>query len=188
MKLLIGQGNNDLKYAGTRHNVGFMALDVFAAREGSDTAFLYKPKFQAEIAELTIAGEKVLLVKPTTFYNETGRAARLLADFYHIAAEDILVIHDELALPFGHIRIRNQGSDGGNNGIKSLNRTLGEHFWRIRIGIQNTYTSRTDKAVFVLSQFTKDERAALQDTILPAVAEEIEHFVCGEAHITTLSM
>lgn len=188
MKILIGQGNNDPKYAGTRHNVGFMALDAFAAREGSDTAFLYKPKFQAEIAELTVAGEKVLLVKPTTFYNETGRAARLLADFYHVAAEDILVIHDELALPFGHIRIRNQGSDGGNNGIKSINRTLGEHFWRIRIGIQNTYTSRTDKAVFVLSQFTKDERAALQNTILPAVAEEIEHFVRGEVHITTLSV
>lgn len=188
MKILIGQGNNDPKYAGTRHNVGFMALDAFAAREGSDTAFLYKPKFQAEIAELTTAGEKVLLVKPTTFYNETGRAARLLADFYHIAAEDILVIHDELALPFGHIRIRNQGSDGGNNGIKSLNRTLGEHFWRIRIGIQNTYTSRTDKAVFVLSQFTKDERAALQNAILPAVAEEIEHFVRGKARTTTLSV
>ena len=188
MKILIGQGNNEPRYAGTRHNIGFMALDTFAAQEGSGVAFLYKSKFQAEIAELTIAGEKVLLVKPTTFYNETGRAARLLADFYHVAAEDILVIHDELALPFGHIRIRNQGSDGGNNGIKSINRTLGEHFWRIRIGIQNAYTSRTDKAVFVLSQFTKDERAALQNAILPAVSEEIEHFVRGEARTTTLSV
>src|SRR6266568_2679917 len=130
MKLILAQGNPGAEYAKTRHNVGFMALDVYA--EKHDLEFQDKSKFHAQIAEMMPEDEKILFVKPTTFYNETGQAARALADFYKIAPTDILVIHDDLALPFGTLRTREKGSDAGNNGIKSLNAHLGEKYTRIR--------------------------------------------------------
>src|SRR5438445_447838 len=136
MKLIFAQGNPGSQYATTRHNVGFLILDQLAAKAGKE--FIKKPKFHADVAELTIAGEKVLLVKPTTFYNETGQSARSLVDFYKLdTMSDVLVVHDDLALPLGTIRTREKGSDAGNNGIKSLNAHLGHDYHRIRIGIYN---------------------------------------------------
>src|SRR5262245_23994552 len=102
MKLVIGLSNSEPKYSGTRHNVGFSVLDAYATEKGA--GFQAKDKFKALIAETTVDGEKVLLVKPTTYYNLSGETGRLLADFYKIAPEDILIIHDELALPFSTIR------------------------------------------------------------------------------------
>src|SRR6202007_316026 len=116
MKIIFAQGNPGQEYEKTRHNVGFLALDFYADKK--TVQFQTKSKFYPDIAELTDGGEKVLLVKPTTFYNETGRAAHALADFYKVDTTDILVIHDELALPFGTLRLREKGSDAGNNGIK----------------------------------------------------------------------
>lgn len=182
MRLVLAQGNPDTNYAKTRHNVGFMAIDLFAAQYAMQ--FQVKTKFFAEIAELTIASEKILLVKPTTYYNETGRAARALADFYKISSTDILVIHDDKALPFGTLRTREKGSDAGNNGIKSLNAHLGEQYARIRIGIANDITQRMPAADFVLSNFTADELAKLQKDILPKVNQLISDF-CHSNHTST---
>lgn len=182
MKVILGQGNPESKYTGTRHNVGFAALDFFAHQKGIE--FTAKPKFQADIAELTESGEKVLLVKPTTFYNETGRAARALADFYKVDTADIIVIHDELALPFGTLRTREKGSSAGNNGIKSLNAHLGEDYARLRVGIRNDLADTIDAADFVLGTFTADEQQKTQTDILPKVADLIDDFINGR-HIAT---
>jgi PTH1 family peptidyl-tRNA hydrolase len=171
MKIIFGQGNPGAQYATTRHNVGFMTLDALAKQWG--ITFLPKPKFQADIAETIQNGKKILLVKPTTFYNETGHAARALMDFYKLdPTKDFLVIHDELALPFGNIKTRLSGSDAGNNGIKSLNSHLGLHYARIRIGIYNPLRDRVNDADFVLAKFTQDEH-----TILPLVISQAQYLV-----------
>ncbi|MDB5176731.1 MAG: pth, peptidyl-tRNA hydrolase [Candidatus Saccharibacteria bacterium] len=182
MKLIFAQGNPGNKYHQTRHNVGFLAVDFYAANHNA--AFQSKAKFNADIAELTVGDEKVLLVKPTTFYNETGQSARSLADFYKIDTADILVIHDELALPFGTIRIREKGSDAGNNGIKSLNSHLGENYGRIRVGTWNEIADKQDAFDFVLSKFSSDEMKKLQSDIFPKISELINDFVAGN-HIPT---
>lgn len=184
MKLILGQGNHDSKYDRTRHNVGFASLDQFARQYGG--TWSNKAKFKAIMAEAIVHGEKVILVKPTTYYNETGLSARKLVDFYNLdPANDLLVIHDDLALPFGTIRTRNQGSDAGNNGIKSLNNHLGLDYHRIRIGIWNELRDRLDDAEFVLSHFNQEEAMQLDATILPHVVERIEKFCQGTLEKTS---
>jgi len=178
MKLIFAQGNPGTAYELTRHNVGFMVLDLLAQREQAQ--WKHEAKFKADIATIQLSGEKILLVKPHSFYNETGLVARALVDFYKLTpASDVLVIHDELALPFGTVRIRDKGSDAGNNGIKSLNTHLGTQYMRIRIGIWNEQRERMDDASFVLSRFTADEsqqlHAAIQDTVLTL----IDNFASG---------
>jgi len=187
MKLIFAQGNPESKFDTTRHNVGFMVIDEFA--QSHSLNWTEKSKFSALIAETTIDGEKVILVKPTTYYNETGQSARRMIDFYSVmAAHDLLVIHDDLALPFGTIRIRAQGSDAGNNGIKSLNSHIGPDYHRIRIGIANDLRERMGDMDFVLSKFSKDESEALTK-LMPEIFGFISDFIDGTlAHETkTLS-
>jgi PTH1 family peptidyl-tRNA hydrolase len=184
MKIIFAQGNPGAQYANTRHNVGFLIIDTLAARHRAD--FVKKTKFHADIAEIAIAGEKVLLVKPATFYNETGQTARMLVDFYKLnPSTDLLVIHDDLALPLGTLRIRDKGRDAGNNGIKSLNAHLGSNYARIRVGIYNDLRDRIHDADFVLSNFTKNEADALKDTISPKVIELIDAFCAGNIETTS---
>jgi PTH1 family peptidyl-tRNA hydrolase len=178
MKLILGQGNPEQQYTNTRHNVGFLALDFYAAAHNLE--FQSKPKFHADIAETVVNDEKILLVKPTTYYNETGQSARTIADFYKVSIENILVVHDELALPFGTIRTREKGSDAGNNGIKSLNSHLGENYARIRVGIWHDNAGRVPATHYVLSQFSKDEADKLKSDILPKVSELIDDFIAGK--------
>jgi len=135
MKIILTQGNPGSQYAATRHNVGWMIADALAASQG--ISFSNQAKFFAAITEFSLDNEKILLVKPTTFYNETGRTARALLDFYKLRSTDMLVIHDDLSLPFGTLRVREKGNAAGNNGIRSLNTHLGEAYWRLRIGIWN---------------------------------------------------
>lgn len=183
MKLIFAQGNPGPDYATTRHNVGWQVLDTLASAQGA--TFSPKPKFMAEIAELRLTGEKILLVKPQTFYNETGRSARALIDFYKIDSTDTLVIHDELALPLGTIRVREQGSDAGNNGIKSLNAHLGTNYSRLRIGVANEHLSRVPAADFVLGRFTADEQTQLTKNIIPKALEMINEFCRGTLTATS---
>lgn len=184
MKLILAQGNPGSEYSNTRHNVGFMALD-YACDRLSASPFQQKIKFQSLISESSHHGEKIILAKPTTFYNQTGQAARALADFYKITPKDILVIHDELALDFGAIRVRNAGSDAGNKGIRSLLAHLGPEFWRIRIGINNELAGRMDSADFVLSQFSEQEKKALQATVLPNTIDLIDAFIDNRLESTS---
>lgn len=175
MKLVFALGNPGSDYAGTRHNIGFIAVDTFA-REHKVT-FAEKTKFHAYIAELSIDGEKVLLVKPTTFYNEVGVSARALIDFYKVnSAEDLLVIHDDLSLPFGTIRVRKKGSDAGNNGVKSLNAHLNPDYARLRVGV-GVENRTNDDASFVLSRFTSEESRTLKTKLIPKAHELTNDFL-----------
>jgi len=183
MKLIIGFGNPGTDYVRTRHNVGSAALEFITERTGD--SFTTKSKLKSDIASLTIDGEKVLLVKSQTFYNNVGEAASLVANFYHIEPSDVLVVHDELALPFGTIRTRQGGSDAGNNGIKSLNTLLGPNTARIRVGVYNETRDRRSDADFVLSRFTKNEHELLPELFI-TIEKLVRTFVTGEFNAHTV--
>jgi PTH1 family peptidyl-tRNA hydrolase len=186
MKIIFAQGNPGTTYTSTRHNTGFRLLDQFA--HDRHETWTPKKKFSADIIETSIEGEKVILAKPTTFYNDTGLSARQLIDFYNAdPATDFLVIHDDLALPVGTIRLRKGGSDAGNNGIKSLNQHIGQDYSRIRIGIWNELRDRMDDVAFVLGSFTKDE-AKILDTLSPSVNDRIISFVRGDMPHDTIKL
>ena len=184
MKIILAQGNPGAQYAATRHNIGWMILDAYAA--ASSAEFKPEKKFAADIATITIDGERILLVKPTTFYNETGRTARTLTDFYKLdPATDILVIHDDLSLPFGTIRIRQRGSDAGNNGIKSISSHLGPDYWRLRVGIWDEKRNLQPDADFVLSRFSADASSHIKQKIIPVATEMIATFLTGSMSATS---
>lgn len=183
MKVILAQGNPGLQYTETRHNIGWLLLDTLA----DGTPFQPRSKFFADIAEKTIAGEKILFVKPTTFYNETGRSARAIMDFYKLEASNIFVIHDDLMLPFGTIRVRQKGSDGGNNGIKSLNTHIGEDYWRLRVGIYNELRERHHDADFVLSRIPSEDMITLHTKIAPLVMETVKQFIHESIAATSIN-
>ena len=177
MKIILAQGNPEARFNGTRHNVGFVVVDALANEH--QATWTAKSKFHAHICELEINGEKVILAKPTTFYNETGTSARALTAYYGVdPATDLLVIHDELALPFGTIRTRAQGSDAGNNGIKSINTHIGSDYYRIRIGVANDLRDRMDDADFVLGKFSATENEALPN-LITEINVLIHDFISG---------
>lgn len=185
MKIILAQGNPEPEYANTRHNVGFALLSSFVSDHGGE--WKTKKAFHADVAELSIHGVKVICLKPTTYYNETGRSARAVIDFYKLdPSTDLLAIHDDLALPFGRLRTRQKGSDAGNNGIKSLNAALGEQYARIRVGIWNELRDKIDDASFVLSKFTKTEAGTIEKTISPEVDRIITQFAIGYFDDTTV--
>ena len=181
MKVIFAQGNPGPDYVATRHNVGWRFADAYAAQYGVE--FSAKTKFRAAIAEFTINGEKHLLVKPTTFYNESGVAARALADFYKLSPTDFLIVYDELALPLGTLRTRYGGSDAGNNGIKSLNAHLGIETARLRIGIYDV-DSPHQAIGRVLGSFTSREIEILK-TLEPSVFEIFDEFLQDNFTTTT---
>lgn len=187
MKLIFAQGNPGLRYARTRHNTGIAIVEAFAAAH--DAQWRTVDKFKAKIAEVIVDGTKAILVQPLSFYNETGLSARLLSDYYKLdPASDILVIHDDLALPFGTLRIRDKGSDAGNNGIKSLNAHIGEHYQRLRVGIWNEQRDLMDDADFVLGVFSKDEYDKLINDIIPKALQLIEAFANSAIEPTSHSL
>lgn len=184
MKVVFALGNPEPKYVQTRHNTGFTVLNAFADNLG--IKWKSDSKYNADIAETEINGEKVLLVKPATYYNETGQSAQKIINFYKLnPSDDLLVIHDDLALPFGTIRIRQKGSDAGNNGVKSINSHVENGYTRIRIGISNENREKMDDADFVIEKFNSDESKRLKSTIVPQALELIGHFVNGTLKITS---
>lgn len=171
MKIILFQGNFPEKYNGTRHNAGFEFADYLTKK--INAKFQEKPKFKAFIAEISLFGEKVLLVKPTTFYNETSFSARSICDFYKVDfRKDFLAVHDDLDLDFGVVRIRKSGSSAGNNGLKSLISVFGEDFTRMKIGIKNEFLPKIGAMNFVLAKFSKNESEKL-----PQIFEICEDFV-----------
>lgn len=185
MKIIFAQGNPGATYSNTRHNVGFAVVNRLAQSWG--VSFTYKSKFQADIAEVIREGEKVLLVKPATFYNETGQVARMLIDFYKLTpATDFLVLHDELALPLGTVKTRLTGSDAGNNGIKSLNAHLGQLYARIRIGIYTPMRDQINDADFVLGRFSKEEQLVIEK-VFPKVEEFVHAFIQSSLEATRVT-
>lgn len=184
MKIIFAQANPGDAYALTRHNVGALLLDIYAQQ--AHATWKETAKFSARIAELHIDTEKVLLVFPLTYYNDTGRCARMLIDFYKLdPARDLLVVHDDLALPFGMIRSRHTGRDAGNNGIKSLNAHIGDAYHRVRVGISTDRPVGMSDADFVLGRFTASELDVVTATLAPHVHHMIDSFVRGSLELTS---
>ncbi|MDD4867572.1 MAG: aminoacyl-tRNA hydrolase [Mycobacterium sp.] len=169
--LVVGLGNPGENYAHTRHNLGFMVADVLAARLGSK--FKAHKRSGAEVTNGRLGGHSVLLAKPRCYMNESGRQVGPLAKFYSVAPPDIVVVHDDLDLDFGRIRLKIGGGEGGHNGLRSVASALGTRdFQRVRIGIGRP-PGRTDPATFVLENFTATERAEIP-TICEQAADATE--------------
>lgn len=164
MKVIVGLGNPGSKYAGTRHNVGFDVIDYLAAAPGCTP---FREKFEAFVAELKEGEETVLLVKPLTFMNLSGRSVRAAIDFYKLPLGELLVVCDDFNLPLGKLRIRPKGSHGGQNGLRSIQEHLGtDEYTRLRIGVGEPAPG--DAIDHVLSKFRPGERKAVEDAIATA--------------------
>lgn len=167
MRLLVGLGNPGTKYARNRHNVGFMALDGIADTYGFDA---WRKRFQGEAAEGRLGGEKCLLLKPMTYMNESGRSVGEAVRFYKIPLEDVIVVHDEIDLKPGKVRVKTGGGVAGHNGLRSIGAHIGNDFRRVRVGIG--HPGRKDLVHnYVLRDFSKAEQdwlAPLLDAIVAA--------------------
>lgn len=163
VKMIVGLGNPGSKYHETRHNVGFMLVDMLAKRE--NVSFTHDKIFQADIASTFIDGQKIYLVKPTTFMNESGKAVHALLAYYGLDERDLLVVYDDLDMVVGKIRFRQKGSAGGHNGIKSLIAHLKtQEFDRIKIGIGRPKPGMT-VVNHVLSKFDTEDRIEIDKTL-----------------------
>ncbi|ABC24541.1 aminoacyl-tRNA hydrolase [Rhodospirillum rubrum] len=168
MKLVVGLGNPGPRYAGNRHNVGFMAVAALARRHGIGP---FRRKFQAQVADGQIAGARLLLLAPETFMNASGQAVGEAARFHKIAPEDIIVLHDELDLAPGKIKVKQGGGAGGHNGIRDIEAHLGPAFWRVRLGIG--HPGHKDRVLtYVLGDFAKAE----EDWLAPMLDAVADHF------------
>ena len=160
MYIIVGLGNPSKQYEGTRHNAGFMTLDVLADRYNIDIS---EKKHKALCGKGVIEGNKVVLLKPQTFMNLSGESVRAAADFYKVAPEEIIVIYDDISLEPGQLRVRKKGSAGGHNGMKNIIAHLGtQDFPRIRVGVGEK-PAGMDLADYVLGRFSKGERELLEE-------------------------
>ena len=169
MKIIAGLGNPGTEYAQTKHNVGFMLVDALAAHLNAPA---WKEDFFSAITEVRVGGEKVFLVKPLTYMNNSGEALGPMLSYYKMDTDDLIVVHDDMDIPAGMVRIRRKGSSGGHNGIKSILAHVGsEDFARVRIGIGRPPAGWT-VINHVLAPFSSEDapkiRAAI-DYLLPAV-------------------
>ena len=166
MKVIVGLGNPTDQYKGTRHNVGYMAIDRIAE---ANRINMNQHKFKAIVGSGFIGGSKVLLVKPLTYMNLSGESLRPIMDFYKLDLSDILVIYDDISLEPGMLRLRTKGSAGGHNGMKSIIKHLGgDTFPRIRVGIGGEKHPGQDLADYVLGHFSKEEQPLMQEGITKA--------------------
>lgn len=182
MKMIVGLGNPGKKYENTKHNVGFMVVDHLAKEHG---AVFKRNTFEAEVADYFIDGEKILLVKPMTFMNESGRAVGPLMTYFGVYLEELVVIADDLDMELGKLRLRQKGSAGGHNGLKSIISHIGtQEFNRIKIGIGRP----NGKTVVnhVLSTFSKEETATISDSVVRAT-EAVNDFVTGNDFLKTMN-
>ena len=179
--LVVGLGNPGREYAGNRHNVGFMVADLLASRVGAK--FGRPKRAHAEVAEgrLGFGGPKLILAKPLTFMNLSGAPVAALAQFFKVPVENVVAVHDELDVPFGQVRAKRGGGEGGHNGLRSMSKSLGtKEYARVRFGIGRP-PGRQDPADYVLSDFAGAERKELEflvdraaDVVEAVVLEGVE--------------
>ncbi len=171
MKLIVGFGNPENKYNFTRHNTGFLALDFYVKIK--NLAWEKKEKFSA----LYLRDGDTFFIKPQTYYNDVGISVSAFANYYGIKKKDILIICDDFNLDFGKLRLREQGSSGGNNGLKSTIEKLGsDEFPRLRVGTDNAMRQKMGDVNFVLGKFTPEEREKLPE-ILREITAKIDDFI-----------
>ena len=162
--LVVGLGNIGSEYANTRHNMGFMVLDAWAQASNA----VFSTQRYGDIAEVSFKGHRITLLKPSTYMNLSGKAVRYWMQEKKIALENLLIVSDDLDLPFGSIRMRKNGSDGGHNGLKNINELLGtQEYARIRLGIGNDF-SRGHQIDFVLGKLSPEEVE-----LMPKISEKV---------------
>jgi len=181
MLLFAGLGNPGSDYAGNRHNVGFMAVDAIAARHGFSG---WKTKGANLIAEGRIGTTRMVAIKPQSFMNKSGTPVADIARFYKIPSSDIFVFYDEIDLAAGRIRVKCGGGHGGHNGIRDIDRHLGQDYWRVRIGVgrpeQVIPGSQIDIRKWVLMDFMASEHGGWLDRLLDAIADEVDRLMAHD--------
>jgi peptidyl-tRNA hydrolase, PTH1 family len=175
MLLIVGLGNPGSGYAGNRHNIGFMAVDAIAKRHGIGP---WRRRFQGVSAEGPLAGERVLLLLPGTYMNESGRAVAEAANFYKLGLPDIVVVHDEIDLASGKLRVKTGGGNAGHNGLRSISSHVGNDYRRVRIGVGHPGVKELVHA-HVLNDFAKSEREWVE-TLCGLVADNAGLLAKGE--------
>jgi PTH1 family peptidyl-tRNA hydrolase len=169
MRLVVGLGNPGTRYARNRHNIGFRSVEAIARRYGFPA---FRSRFKGELAEGVIAGERCLLLRPQTFMNDSGESVLAAMSFYKIPPAEIVVIHDELDLRPGKVRVKRGGGNAGHNGLRSVDALIGSDYWRVRIGIGHPGI-RELVHPYVLQNFTADEERLIVAPLIDAVAETI---------------
>ena len=177
MLLLVGLGNPGPGHAGDRHNIGYMAADAIVRRHGFGP---YRAKFKGVIADGAIADEKVAVLKPETYMNLSGESVLAAAQFYKLAPEQVIVIHDEIDLAFGKLRVKQGGGSGGHNGLRSIDAHIGDGYWRIRIGVGHPGHADLTRA-YVLQDFAKEDRPLMSQLVVAAV-EALPLLLAGDAN------
>lgn len=186
MRLIVGLGNPGPRYADNRHNIGFMAVDTIVRRYSFGPI---RARFQGAVAEGNIGTEKAICLCPTTFMNESGRAVQAAMQFYKIEPSDIVVIHDEIDLPLGKVKVKKGGGAGGHNGLRSIDAHIGPDYWRIRLGVGHPGVKAAVKN-FVLMDFGKEERKLVDkiNTVcadcLPLLFAEGENKFMNKVNVT----
>jgi PTH1 family peptidyl-tRNA hydrolase len=175
VKLVVGLGNPGPKYERTRHNIGFMAVDEITRLHGFRTP---REKFGGLVCEGEIGGERVIALKPLTFMNNSGDSVAPAARFFKVEPVDVIVIHDELDLAEGKLRVKRGGGAAGHNGLRSIDAHFGADYWRVRLGIG--HPGRKDLVLtYVLQNFLPEETVWL-DKLIPAVAEALPLLLAGQ--------
>lgn len=175
MLLLVGLGNPGARYAGNRHNIGFMVLQAIAKRHGLGP---WRRRFQGLACEGPIGGARSLLLLPGTYMNESGRAVADAARFYKVALADVIVFHDEIDLPPGKVRVKAGGGVAGHNGLRSISAHIGNDYRRVRIGVGHPGNKDLVQS-YVLNDFAKSERPWVE-AVIDIVAGNVEYLVRGE--------
>lgn len=173
--LIVGLGNPGPEYELTRHNVGFMALDEFVSKTEEMEDWVHKKDLKCLISTGRIGDGRVIAIKPTTFMNLSGEAVQAVVNFYKIGIDRITVIHDELDIDYGQIRLRIGGSSAGHNGIKSITEHIGEEYARIRVGVGPKKPTRMKAEDFVLQKFSADEQQQLSNLTREVIAVLTEY-------------
>ena len=176
--LIVGLGNPGEEYAATRHNTGYMVLDAFAKASNA----VFSDRRYGFVAETSLKGRKVILLKPTTYMNLSGNAVRYWLNQENIDQQRLLVISDDVALPLGDFRLKASGSNGGHNGLGHIQQLIGQQYARLRLGIGNDYP-QGGQIDWVLGQFTDDERSILEPRI-ELLTDIIKSFVLAGIDIT----
>jgi PTH1 family peptidyl-tRNA hydrolase len=167
--LVVGLGNPGPEYAGNRHNIGFMVVDLLAERIGGK---FKSHKSRSQVLEGRLTGQRVVLAKPMSFMNTSGGPVTALRDFYKVAADRLVVVHDELDIPYATLRLKRGGGDNGHNGLKSITKSLGPEYYRVRCGVGRP-PGRMEVATYVLRDFSSTERKEL-DWFVDRAADSVE--------------
>jgi len=167
--LVVGLGNPGPEYAGNRHNIGFMVVDLLAERIGGT---FKSHKSRSQVLEGRLTGQRVVLAKPMSFMNTSGGPVTALRDFYKVPADRLVVVHDELDIPYATLRLKRGGGDNGHNGLKSVTKSLGPEYYRVRCGVGRP-PGRMEVAAYVLRDFSSAERKEL-DWFVDRAADSVE--------------